>query len=372
MDFSGDLLLVAAGTKMSYIQVWSLDGTPLPDITSEPGNEEKLSSSRRLIGHSGPVFAVSFSPSTAKPSDESVDTKSRLLLSGSADGTIRMWSLDAWACLVVYKAHDAPIWDVRWSPHGLYFLSCGCDKVARVWSQEHISPVRMFVGHEIDVDVGAWHPNGSYVFTAGDKAIRMWDVMKGTCVRMFTGHTGNVTAMECAPDGKMLATGDDQGAIILWDLATGKLVKRMRGHGKGGIWSISWSVESSVIVSGGADMTVRAWDVEHKPFDKTAVDGSVIKPEQLGPGGVLPTPGLPGVTVPGLVSTAGAPGTGGGTGTGTTGGPGGSKKSKKDVVVTPDQVGVFPTKKSPVYKVLFTRTNLVLGGSAYMPEPVVN
>jgi transcription initiation factor TFIID subunit 5 len=46
-----------------------------------------------------------------------------------------------------------------------------------------------------------------------------------------------------------------------------------------------------------------------------------------------------------------------------------SKKSKKDVVVTPDQIGAFPTKKSPVYKVFFSRSNLVMAGSAYMPEP---
>jgi len=166
----------------------------------------------------------------------------------------------------------------------------------------------------------------------------MWDIMKGTCVRMFTGHTGNITAVDCAPNGKLLATADDQGSIILWDLASGKLVKRMRGHGKGGIWSLSWSVESTVVVSGGADMTVRVWDVDHKPFDKSAADGGLPKVEGL------PTPGI---------STTGA----------TT-----QKKSKKDVVVTPDQISVFPTKKSPIYKVYFTRSNLVLAGSAYMPD----
>jgi transcription initiation factor TFIID subunit 5 len=323
---------------MSYIQVWSVDGSPLVDLTTE---DEKPSNSRRLIGHSGPVMAVSFSPSTAKPSPDSPETKSRLLLSSSADGTIRMWSLDAWACLVVFRSHDAPVWDVKWSPHGLYFLSCGSDKVARVWSQEHISPLRMFVGHENDVDCSTFHPNGAYVFTAGDKAVRMWDIMKGTCVRMFTGHTGNITALECSQDGKTLATADDQGAIVLWDLTTGKLIKRMRGHGKGGIWSLSWSVESTVIVSGGADMTVRVWDVDHKPFDKATADGGVPKVD----GTVLPTPGLPS-------STAAT-----------------QKKSKKDVVVTPDQISVFPTKKSPVYKVMFSRTNLVVAGSAYMPDP---
>ena len=44
----------------------------------------------------------------------------------------------------------------------------------------------------------------------------------------------------------MLASADDRGEILLWDLATGRLTKRMRGHGRGGIWSLDWSVESTV------------------------------------------------------------------------------------------------------------------------------
>jgi transcription initiation factor TFIID subunit 5 len=196
----------------------------------------------------------------------------------------------------------------------------------------------MFVAHDTDVDCGCWHPNGAYVFTAGDKNVRMWDIMKGTAVRMFSGHTGNITAMECSPDGHTLATSDDQGAIFLWDLHAGQLKKRMRGHGKGGVWSLSWSVESSVVVSGGADNTVRVWDANVKHTPSAGADGHTTKVDGVASGG-------------------------GATGTVT------QKKSKKDVVVTPDQISVFPTKKSPVYKVFFSRSNLVLAGSAYMPEP---
>jgi transcription initiation factor TFIID subunit 5 len=323
---------------MSYIQVWSIDGSPLPSADLDADPNAKPVNSRRLIGHSGPVYSVHFSPAAARSSSNSPDTSPQLLLSASADKTIRMWSVEAWTCLVVYRAHDAPVWDARWGPYGYYFLSCGHDRTARIWAQDKIAPLRMFVAHDNDVDTGCWHPNGAYVFTAGDKNVRMWDIMKGTPVRMFSGHTGNITAMECSPDGHTLATADDQGAIFLWDLHVGALRKRMRGHGKGGIWSLSWSVESSVLVSGGADMTVRVWDVNINQTHAQGVDAH-------------------GTKVDGTVAV-----------TGTTGAVT-SKKSKKDVIVTPDQISAFPTKKSPVYKVYFSRSNLVLSGSAYMPEP---
>lgn len=50
-------------------------------------------------------------------------------------------------------------------------------------------------------------------------------------------------------------------AINLWDLGTGKRVKKMTGH-TATIYSLAFSQETSVLVSGGADWTVRCWDVK--------------------------------------------------------------------------------------------------------------
>lgn len=53
------------------------------------------------------------------------------LLSSSEDGTIRLWSLQTFTCLVGYKGHNYPVWDTQFSPHGYYFVSGGHDRVAR-------------------------------------------------------------------------------------------------------------------------------------------------------------------------------------------------------------------------------------------------
>ena len=173
----------------------------------------------------------------------------------------------------------------------------------------------------------------------------MFACVNGYPVRLFTGHTGNVTSLACSPSGKILASADDAGTIILWDLGPGKLLKRMRGHGKGGIWSLSWSVESTVLISGGADGTVRIWDVAG-PADAPG-QGKVV-----GEGGT-------GTKIDGQAANP-TVGVGGASGAG-------SKKKGKEVVVTPDQISAFPTKKSPVYKVKFTRMNLAVAGGAYLP-----
>lgn len=50
-------------------------------------------------------------------------------------------------------------------------------------------------------------------------------------------------------------------SIWLWDLGSSRPIKTMKGH-RGPIHTLSWSAESSVLVSGGADCTVRCWDTK--------------------------------------------------------------------------------------------------------------
>lgn len=344
IDFSDDNTLVAAGFEDSYIRVWSLDGKNIQPTHEGLDHLSPPANSKRLYGHSGPVYAVSFAPSATRSKGEVAPTNPRWLLSCSADKTIRLWSLDLWECTVVYKGHAQAVWDVKWGPFGYYFVSGSHDKTARLWVTDRIRQQRIFAGHDQDVDCVCFHPNSAYVFTASsDRTVRMWTVTTGTAVRMFTGHTGNITALSCSPSGKLLASADDHGVIMLWDLASGRLIKRMRGHSKLPIWSLDWSVESTVLVSGAADCTVRVWDI------------APPAPEQ--PSGQARIAGETGAKVDGTSNAPGAQPS-----VSTTTGPGTGKKKGKENVVTPDQISAFPTKRTPVYKVKFTRMNLILAG----------
>ena len=70
-----------------------------------------LLGSVNLHGHNGPIYGLSFSPDRS------------LLLSCSEDGTIRLWSLQTWTCLVNYKVNTfilykitglwSELWDIR-------------------------------------------------------------------------------------------------------------------------------------------------------------------------------------------------------------------------------------------------------------------
>lgn len=291
ISLSPDATLMATGNRDSYIDVWSLGKEPLraikpstelaamdlSDITAIDGlKEAEGSPTKRLVGHSGPVYATRFLPPTGQ----------RLLLSASQDKTLRLWSLDLFAPIVIYRAHTLPVWDVdvpAGPAAGPYFVSGGADRTARLWSTAHIHPLRIFAGHLSDVDAVRFHPNASYVLTgSSDKTCRMWDVQTGACVRLLTGHERGVTALAVSPDGRLLASGDRLGHVRIWDLGEGKLLRgplvppgrnaASTSHAAAGsspfaspespVYSLAFDQDGRVLAQTGADATVHLWDAQ--------------------------------------------------------------------------------------------------------------
>ena len=63
-----------------------------------------------------------------------------------------------------------------------------------------------------------------------------------------------------SPDGKLLAAGDIDGQIRLWQVADSRQLLAFKGH-VGWIWSVSFSPVSRTRVSSSDDQSVRLWDV---------------------------------------------------------------------------------------------------------------
>eukprot|EP00731_Ephydatia_muelleri_P020077 Em0012g902a len=203
---------------------------------------------QQLVGHSGPVYSTSFNPDNT------------FLVSGSEDGTVRLWSLQTFTALVCFKGHNYPVWSVEFSPYGFYFISASHDRTVRLWSTDHNQPLRILAGHLSDVDCCKFHPNGNYVASgSSDRSVRIWDIVTGMCVRVFTGHKGSIQALAFSPDGRFLASSGTDHRILIWSVGTALQVCELRGH-MDAVYQLAFSRDGNVLASGGLDNCVKLWD----------------------------------------------------------------------------------------------------------------
>lgn len=61
--------------------------------------------------------------------------------------------MDTMTNVVAFRGHENPVWDVKWSPIGIYFATASRDRTARLWSTDRTSCLRIYAGHLSDVDV---------------------------------------------------------------------------------------------------------------------------------------------------------------------------------------------------------------------------
>ncbi len=118
-----------------------------------------------------------------------------------------------------------------------------------------------FVGHAQWVQsVQAFPDRKRLLSTSYDKTARLWDIPTGREIRRFW-HPDVVLTASILPDGRRAITGCSDGSVRLWDLESGRLIRPLVRHG-GIVRAVALSPDGTHALSGGDDKTLRILDVE--------------------------------------------------------------------------------------------------------------
>lgn len=113
------------------------------------------------------------------------------------------------------------------------------------------------------VYTAAFSPDGLILATGNDQGeVRLWDTGTRQQVgEVVEGHTGPVGTLAFSPDGTLLASAGEDGVIRLWDVSTGQPAgDSMVGH-SGAVYSVAFHPDGRTLASGGGDASVRLWNV---------------------------------------------------------------------------------------------------------------
>jgi WD40 repeat protein/transcriptional regulator with XRE-family HTH domain len=275
------------------------------DIYS-PTNSSPTRLVLNITAHQNPINGLFYSPDGKR------------LISGSADGTAKVWNSETGQLLFTLPGNAGPITSVAHSNDGKVVFTAHWNGQLKVWdisaqgNQEWLTIPDMSIGFDTrpgnrlvgrDIDLGnpdcfvlELSPDGnreisridlqddwtnpicnadqavSKIVTLNFPVVHVWDMTSQQELNSFSitrtltqaGHTINDWYyLKLSPDGTCLATGGSDGLAFLWDVQTGKVLYELHGHTDyfDGWDAMSFSPDGTLLVTANEDGSVRIWDV---------------------------------------------------------------------------------------------------------------
>ena len=113
-------------------------------------------------------------------------------------------------------------------------------------------------GHTSTVKSLVYHESGILVSGSDDMTIKLWNTTSGEVLRTLTGHTSSVYSVALDKNG-VLASASYDKTVKLWDMAGGQVMKTLVGHNNG-VTCVSFDKLSGVLASGDFNNMIRVWN----------------------------------------------------------------------------------------------------------------
>lgn len=283
IDASPDENTLAIGGSDGIVKIWN--------ITSKEYEA-------RLSGHANNVKAVAYSPG------------GQYLVSGGIDHSVRVWNVDSREELIRLRGHDQGVRSVAYSPTGPYVASGSYDTTIRIWEidveKREGQEKHCLRGHKKTVYSIALSPDGKQLASgSADGTIRIWDIEQNIgleCLQLskavnaiaynhdgtllaggvgkervcilnthdytekasYQGHTKLIFSVCFSPDGMYVASGDQKGCIIIWNLDSGDLHWKIHDAHLGVVNALRFLKKGRWLASGAEDGTLKLWDIQDK------------------------------------------------------------------------------------------------------------
>lgn len=253
---------------------WSPDGreiiTGSRDGTSRVWSVETGESLRELLFHSNRISQVQ------------VSRDAKIMVSASVDGTACLWDAESFRCLAEFGGRGDDIWDVKLATDSRHFLTTHLDGSVRLWNRETWYPIHTASIARALHQVAASN-SGQLMLTVSENGrVQLWDTASGVLKTTLGEEHEEITQIALNPAGTIVAIAPANEPLQLWDAQTGAKIRELKTSLE--ITALEFSPNGESLLAGCFDGTLYNWNVADgslikdftsaKPQDKQNIDNS--------------------------------------------------------------------------------------------------
>lgn len=212
---------------------------PVEPPSSRGMNVPRLSLSKR--------YPVSSSASAAR-----FKLNSNRVAIGSSLGSISWVSQEG--NIHTVERHHGPVKSLDWHKSKPLLISGGLDRKVYLWNLENNRCVASFSGARGAANCVRFSED-AIVCASKNGMVYTWEDQD---FNVFRGHTGSVDCLDVS--GKFIFSGGADRTIRVWDLNKRRCTRVLEGH-TDGVSCLAVSPKGDRLLSGSVDQTVRLWDL---------------------------------------------------------------------------------------------------------------
>ena len=230
----------------------------IPRLLVQPHREFTTGAIAPVLPERNIIKTASFKAHDGAVSGLSLSGDGRLIVTTSNDRTLRIWERESLKDAGAIYMDDGPATSL--SVRNNRALTTHADGSTVIWDLDTRQRLYRFKRNDASVWAATFAGSEDRVASAGhDWTVALWETASESApARLFEGHESAVQALASDASGRWLASGGADKTVKLWDLETRQIKRTYRNHSDF-VSALAVSPDSNLVAAASLDGSIKLW-----------------------------------------------------------------------------------------------------------------